>query len=72
MQAAPSWQSKAEVFEQRYQQKLQSFLTQANQLLSEMTQVRDEAVHVLSQVKQAEGKDSIASFCCRLAGAIQA
>ena len=62
LQAAASWQSKGEVIEQEYQQKLESFLSQANQLLSEVTQVRDEAVHILSQLQQAEGGNSLAIF----------
>ena len=37
LQAAVSWKSKGEVFEQEYQQKLESILSQANQLLSEVT-----------------------------------
>ena len=62
MQAAAAWQSKGEVFEQDYQQKRESFHEEGNQLLAEIRQIRDEAVHVLSQLQQAEGKNSLAIF----------
>ena len=62
LQAAASWQSKGEVFEQEYQQKLESILSQAIQLLPEVTKVRDEAVHILSQLQKAEGGNSLAIF----------
>ena len=62
LQAAALWQSKGEVFKQEYQQKLESFLSQAIQLLPEVTKVRDEAVHILSQLQKAEGGNSLAIF----------
>ena len=50
------------MFEQEYQQKRESFHEKGNQLLVEITRIRDKAVRVLSQLQQAEGKNSLAIF----------